>query len=41
MSGINLKKRVLTASILIPIVIVCAKYPQTWFLLNLGKYLTN
>ena len=39
MSGINLKKRLLTASILIPIVLTAAYIPQTWFIINLGIFL--
>ena len=38
MSGINLKKRLLTASILIPIVFTAAYIPQTWYIVNLGIY---
>ena len=35
--GINLKKRLMTAGIMIPIVVMAAVYPQTWFILNVGK----
>ena len=39
--GVNLKKRLMTAGILIPIVCVAASYPQTWFVLNVGKNLRH
>ena len=35
--GINLKKRLATAGIMIPVVIYAASYPQTWFILNIGN----
>ena len=36
MAGINLGKRLLTASILIPIVWIAAMFPASWFVVNLG-----
>lgn len=37
MSGINLKKRLITAGILIPIVWGAAILPGSWFIINIGK----
>jgi len=37
--GVNIKKRLLTAGILIPAVVFATSYPQTWIVLNLGKCL--
>ena len=35
-AGINLKSRLKTAGILLPIVCLCPMFPQSWFLLNMG-----
>lgn len=37
-AGINLKKRLLTAAIMIPIVSSAALYPQSWLIINIGKH---
>jgi len=39
--GSNIKTRLLTAGILIPMVILAASFPQGWFLLNLSKLIIN
>ena len=38
MSGINLKKRLTTAGILIPIVWGAAIFPGSWFIINIGNF---
>ena len=35
--GFNLKTRLITASMIIPVVTAAAKYPITWLVINLGK----
>lgn len=36
MSGVNLKKRLTTASILIPIVWSASLFPESWYIINFG-----